>query len=55
MGKGLLFRVDLATKKVTAIDTAGASAGTVPVLDDRTLYVVRQTAVDARPSPSRPT
>jgi sugar lactone lactonase YvrE len=48
MGKGLLFRVDLATKKVSAIDTAGADLTGADglVLDDRTLYVVRQTAVE---------
>jgi len=48
MGKGLLFRVDLETKKVSAIDTAGADLTGADglVLDNRTLYVVRQTAVE---------
>lgn len=48
MGKGLLFRVDLASKAVTAIDTAGQdlSGADGLVLDGHTLYVVRQTAVE---------
>jgi sugar lactone lactonase YvrE len=48
MGKGLLFRIDLATKKVSAIDTAEADLTGADglVLDGRTLYVVRQTAVE---------
>jgi Cu-Zn family superoxide dismutase len=48
MGKGLLFRIDLATKAVTAIDTAGQdlSGADGLVLDGHTLYVVRQTAVE---------
>jgi Cu-Zn family superoxide dismutase len=48
MGKGLLFRIDLATRAVTAIDTAGAdlSGADGLVLDGHTLYVVRQTAVE---------
>jgi Cu-Zn family superoxide dismutase len=48
MGKGLLFRIDLATKKVSPIDTAGADLTGADglVLDGRTLYVVRQTAVE---------
>ncbi len=46
MGKGLLFRIDVATKAVTAIDTAGAdlSGADGLVLDGHTLYVVRQPA-----------
>ena len=48
MGKGLLFRIDLKTKKVTPIDTAGADLTGADglVLDGHTLYVVRQTAVE---------
>lgn len=48
MGKGLLFRIDLATKAVTAIDTGGQdlSGADGLVLDGHTLYVVRQTAVE---------
>jgi Cu-Zn family superoxide dismutase len=48
MGKGLLFRIDLASKAVTAIDTAGQdlSGADGLVLDGHTLYVVRQTAVE---------
>jgi sugar lactone lactonase YvrE len=48
MGKGLLFRVDLETKKVTPIDTAGADLTGADglVLDGQTLFVVRQTAVE---------
>jgi Cu-Zn family superoxide dismutase len=44
MGKGLLFRIDVATKAVTAIDTAGEdlSGADGLVLDGHTLYVVRQ-------------
>jgi hypothetical protein len=48
MGKGLLFRIDLQTKKVSPIDTAGADLTGADglVLDGHTLYVVRQTAVE---------
>ncbi len=48
MAKGLLFKIDVATKAVTAIDTAGAdlSGSDGLVLDGNTLYVVRQTAVE---------
>jgi Cu-Zn family superoxide dismutase len=48
MGKGLLFRIDLKTKQVSPIDTAGADLTGADglVLDGRTLYVVRQTAVE---------
>jgi sugar lactone lactonase YvrE len=48
MGKGLLFRIDLKTKKVSPIDTAGADLTGADglVLDGHTLYVVRQTAVE---------
>lgn len=48
MGKGLLFRIDLASKAVTSIDTAGQdlSGADGLVLDGHTLYVVRQTAVE---------
>jgi sugar lactone lactonase YvrE len=48
MGKGLLFRVDLASKAVTAVDTTGQdlSGADGLVLDGHTLYVVRQTAVE---------
>lgn len=48
MTRGLLFRIDLATKAVTAIDTAGQdlSGADGLVLDGHTLYVVRQTAVE---------
>jgi Cu-Zn family superoxide dismutase len=48
MGEGLLFRIDLGTKAVSAIDTSGAelSGADGLVLDGRTLYVVRQTAVE---------
>jgi Cu-Zn family superoxide dismutase len=48
MGKGLLFRIDLATKAVSAIDTGGADLSGMDglVLDDHTLYAVRQTAVE---------
>jgi Cu-Zn family superoxide dismutase len=44
MGKGLLFRIDVASKAVTAIDTAGEdlSGADGLVLDGHTLYVVRQ-------------
>jgi len=46
MGKGLLFKIDIATKAVSAIDTAGADLTTADglVLDGDTLYVVRQGA-----------
>jgi sugar lactone lactonase YvrE len=46
MGKGTLFRIDVATKAVTAIDTAGADLTTADglVLDGDTLYVIRQGA-----------
>ncbi len=46
MGKGLLFRIDVKTKAVSAIDLAGADlTGTDGlVLDGRTLYAVRQPA-----------
>jgi Cu-Zn family superoxide dismutase len=48
MGKGLLFRIDLATKAVSAIDTGGADLTGMDglVLDGHTLYAVRQTAVE---------
>ena len=48
MGMGLLFKIDVATKAVSAIDTAGAdlSGADGLVLDGNTLYVVRQTAVE---------
>jgi sugar lactone lactonase YvrE len=48
MGKGLLYRIDTKTKAVTAIDTGGADLTGADglVLDGRTLYVVRQTAVE---------
>jgi Cu-Zn family superoxide dismutase len=48
MGKGLLFRIDVATKAVSAIDTAGADLTGADglVLDGRTLYVVRQPAAE---------
>ena len=44
MGKGLLFRIDTADKKITPIDTGGEALNTADglVLDGRTLYVVRQ-------------
>jgi Cu-Zn family superoxide dismutase len=44
MNKGLLFRIAVADKTVTAIDTAGEALNTGDglVLDGRTLYVVRQ-------------
>lgn len=46
MGKGLLFTIDIATKAVAAIDTAGADLTTADglVLDGDTLYVIRQGA-----------
>jgi sugar lactone lactonase YvrE len=46
MGKGLLFKIDIATKAVSAIDTAGADLTTADglVLDGDTLYVIRQGA-----------
>jgi sugar lactone lactonase YvrE len=48
MGKGLLFRIDVATKAVAAIDTAGADLTGADglVLDGSTLYVVRQPAAE---------
>jgi len=48
MGKGLLYRIDVKTKAVTPIDTAGADLTGADglVLDGSTLYVVRQTAVE---------
>ena len=48
MGKGLLYRIDVKTKTVSPIDTAGADLTGADglVLDGRTLYVVRQTAVE---------
>lgn len=48
MGKGLLFRIDITSKKVSPIDTGGADLTGADglVLDGRTLYVVRQTAVE---------
>ncbi len=48
MGKGLLFRIDVKSKEVSAIDTGGADLTGADglVLDGRTLYVVRQTAVE---------
>ena len=48
MGKGLLYRIDVKTKAVSAIDTGGADLTGADglVLDGRTLYVVRQTAVE---------
>ncbi len=46
MAKGLLFEIDIASKAVTPIDTAGEdlSGADGLVLDGSTLYVVRQTA-----------
>jgi Cu-Zn family superoxide dismutase len=48
MDKGLLFKIDVATKAVSPIETAGAdlSGSDGLVLDGHTLYVVRQTAVE---------
>lgn len=48
MGKGLLFKIDVATKVVTAIGTGGADLTGADglVLDGRSLYVVRQTAAE---------
>ncbi len=48
MGKGLLYRIDIASKAVTPIDTGGAELTGADglVLDGSTLYVVRQTAVE---------
>jgi Cu-Zn family superoxide dismutase len=48
MGKGLLFRIDVATKAVSAIDTASADLTGADglVLDGRTLYIVRQPAAE---------
>jgi Cu-Zn family superoxide dismutase len=45
MNKGLLFRIDTATKEVDPIDAGGAtlSGGDGLVLDDNVLYIVRQT------------
>ena len=44
MNKGLLFRVAVADKKITAIDIGGEAIATADglVLDGRTLYIVRQ-------------
>lgn len=46
MGKGLLFKIDVATKAVAAIDTSGGDLTTADglVLDGDTLYVIRQGA-----------
>jgi Cu-Zn family superoxide dismutase len=46
MGKGQLFKIDVASKAVTAIDTAGADLTTADglVLEGSTLYVIRQGA-----------
>jgi sugar lactone lactonase YvrE len=48
MGKGLLYRIDVKSKAVSPIDTGGADLTGADglVLDGRTLYVVRQTAVE---------
>ena len=48
MGKGLLYRIDVKTRAVTPIDTGGADLTGADglVLDGRTLYVIRQTAVE---------
>ena len=48
MAAGLLFKIDVASKAVTAIATRNAdlSGADGLVLDGRTLYVVRQTAVE---------
>lgn len=48
MGKGLLFRIDIAAKTVHPIDTAGADLTGADglVLDGQNLMVVRQTAVE---------
>jgi sugar lactone lactonase YvrE len=48
MGKGLLYKIDIKSKKVSPIDTAGADLTGADglVLEGRTLYVVRQTAVE---------
>ncbi len=48
MGKGLLYKIDIKSKQVTPIDTAGADLTGADglVLDGSTLYVVRQTAVE---------
>ena len=45
MSKGLLFRIDIATKKIDPIDVGGAAltGGDGLVLDGGVLYVVRQT------------
>jgi Cu-Zn family superoxide dismutase len=44
MSEGLLFRIDIATKKIDPIDVGGAvlTGGDGLVLDDSLLYVVRQ-------------
>lgn len=44
MNKGLLFRIDVASKQIAPIDIAGEALNTADglVLDGRTLYVVRQ-------------
>ena len=46
MGKGLLFKIDVSTKAIAPIDTAGADLTTADglVLDGETLYVIRQGA-----------
>jgi sugar lactone lactonase YvrE len=46
MGKGLLFKIDIATKAISPIDTSGADLTTADglVLDGDTLYVIRQGA-----------
>lgn len=46
MGKGLLFKIDIATKGISQIDTGGADLTTADglVLDGDTLYVIRQGA-----------
>jgi sugar lactone lactonase YvrE len=48
MAKGLLFRIDIATKQITPIETGGAdlSGSDGLVLDGLTLYVVRQPAAE---------
>jgi Cu-Zn family superoxide dismutase len=48
MSKGLLFRIDIASRRIRPIDTGGAdlSGADGLVLNGRTLYVVRQTAVE---------
>jgi Cu-Zn family superoxide dismutase len=48
MGKGLLYRIDIAAKTIHPIDTAGEdlSGADGLVLDGRNLFIVRQTAVE---------